>query len=158
MFASLLPILALGLASASAFPLSSTYTRRAANVRLFPVSQGTSSWSVSRAAADALPLSDATFRPEKDITELSHNYVDAPDGVQSMQAHYPAGSYKPSASPRGGISFYAPGPADVDLTTAKEATLSYSVLFPSGFEFVKGGKLPGLCEWLRFPRVRRARR
>ena len=91
------------------------------------------------------------------MTSTTHKYMNAPDGVYSMQANYPAGSYIPSADIPGGFSFYAPGPADVDLTTAKEATLSYSVLFPSGFEFVKGGKLPGLCEWLRFPRVRRAR-
>ena len=160
MFTPIVSILALGLASASALPVSNytSHARRAANTAaLFPVAQGSSSWSVSKAVSGALPLSDATFQPFDEIKELTHDTVTAPDGVQSMQAHYPAGSYKPSASPRGGISFYAPGPADVDLTTAKEATLSYSVLFPSGFEFVKGGKLPGLCEWLRFPRVRRAR-
>ena len=65
--------------------------------------------------------------------------------MTSVRAHYPAGSYNPSGSPRGGFSFYAPGPASVDLSTAKEATFSYSVLFPEGFAFVKGGKLPGLC-------------
>jgi hypothetical protein len=32
----------------------------------------------------------------------------------------------------------AMGPVDV-------ATLTYSVRFPSGFQFVQGGKLPGLC-------------
>ena len=77
---------------------------------------------------------------------MSHNYVDAPDGVLSMQAHYPKGSYNFDNSPQGGFSFYAPGPSSVDLTTAKEATFGYNIYFPSGFDFVKGGKLPGLCE------------
>ena len=64
----------------------------------------------------------------------------------SLKAHYPKGSYKPSVAPCGGCGFYAPGPSSVDLTTAKEVLFSYSIYFPSGFQFVKGGKLPGLCE------------
>jgi len=39
---------------------------------------------------------------------------------------------------------YAPGPSSVDLTTAKEATFGYSVYFPVGFAFQKGGKMPGI--------------
>lgn len=65
-----------------------------------------------------------------------------------MQAHYPEGSYTFTHSPEGGLSFYAPGPDEVDLTTAKEATFGYSVMFEEGFEWQKGGKLPGLCECL----------
>ncbi|OBZ75556.1 hypothetical protein A0H81_04917 [Grifola frondosa] len=103
-----------------------------------------SSWTTSSAATNALSLSDNTLRPFKLISALSHNYVTAPDGKQSMQAHYPAGSYTFGHSPQGGFSFYAPGPSSVDLTTAKEATLGYSVYFPANFDFVKGGKLPGL--------------
>ena len=151
MFTPVVSVIALGFAAAaSALPLSGNYTTHArrANAALFPVSQGVKSWSVSKAASGALPLSDATFRPTKDIKDLTHDTVTAPDGVQSIQSHYPKGSFKPSATPRGGISFYAPGPTNVDLTTAKEATLSYSVLFEDGFEFVKGGKLPGLCAYL----------
>ncbi|KAI0373150.1 polysaccharide lyase family 14 protein [Pilatotrama ljubarskyi] len=143
MFKTLTPVVAFGLVSVAAlpFPDNSTLHARAAS-KLFPVSD-TTSWSVSSQVSNALPLSDDTLRPTHDIKELTHNYVTAPDGVFSLKAHYPKGSFKPSATPRGGISFYAPGPASVDLTTAKEATLSYSVLFEDGFEFVKGGKLPG---------------
>lgn len=67
-----------------------------------------------------------------------------------MQAHYPKGSYTFTHSPEGGLSFYAPGPDAVDLTTAKEATFGYSVMFEDGFEWQKGGKLPGLCEYLSY--------
>ena len=58
-----------------------------------------------------------------------------------MIIRYPAGSYKPSAIPVGGLGFYAD---PLDLSTAKTVTLSYQVYFPSNFNFVKGGKLPGL--------------
>ena len=70
-----------------------------------------------------------------------------------MQAHYPKGSYTFGHQPQGGISFYAPGPSDVDLTTAKEATFGYSVMFDEGFDWNKGGKLPGLCECLGIIRI-----
>ncbi|KAI0738036.1 polysaccharide lyase family 14 protein [Daedaleopsis nitida] len=145
MLTTLIPIIAFGLTSVSALPFPGNYTlqRVRATSALFPVSDS-KSWSVSKDVSNALPFSDATLRPTDQIKELSHDVVTAPDGILSMQAHYPKGSFNPSHTPRGGISFYAPGPASVDLTTAKEATFSYSVLFPDGFDFVKGGKLPGL--------------
>lgn len=146
MFMSLLPIVAFGLASVSALPVPSDLTQlhTRATSKLFPVSDR-NSWTVSKAVSGALPFNDATLPVTNAIKDLSHDIVSAPDGVLSMQAHYPKGSFTPSHTPRGGISFYTPGPDAVDLTTAKEATLSYSVLFPDGFDFVKGGKLPGLC-------------
>jgi len=51
---------------------------------------------------------------------------------------YPAGSYKPSASPQGGFGLYT----NHKLTS--QAVFQYGVYFPAGFNFVKGGKLPGL--------------
>jgi hypothetical protein len=51
---------------------------------------------------------------------------------------YPAGSYKPSATPVGGFGLYT----NHRVTTG--AILKYGVFFPAGFNFVKGGKLPGL--------------
>ncbi|KAF8193712.1 polysaccharide lyase family 14 protein, partial [Pholiota molesta] len=111
---------------------------------LFPLSRGVSSWTTLPGAKGALPLSDDTLRPNHVAEGPKHSYVKAPDGRMALRAQYPKGSYRPGADPRGGISFYAPGPESVDLTTAKEATFGYSVMFPDGFEFVKGGKLPGL--------------
>ena len=35
---------------------------------------------------------------------------------------------------------------EFDLTDAKEATLTYSVLFEDDFDFNMGGKLPGICQ------------
>ncbi|GLB35532.1 hypothetical protein LshimejAT787_0210970 [Lyophyllum shimeji] len=111
---------------------------------LFPVSGYKESWSTASGAPHPLPLSDSTFRPNHLLTSLSHDYVAAPDGKMSMKAHYPKGSYTFTHNPQGGLSFYAPGPANVDLSTAKEATFGYSVFFENGFQFQKGGKLPGL--------------
>ncbi|KAJ6588237.1 hypothetical protein B0H19DRAFT_922055 [Mycena capillaripes] len=111
---------------------------------LFPVSNSISKWTTFPGAPNALPLSEKTLRPFKVESGMTHAYTAAPDGKQAMQARYPKGSYIPSKKPLGGISFYAPGPAAVDITTAKEATFGYSVMFPKGFRFVKGGKLPGI--------------
>lgn len=112
---------------------------------LFPVS-GSPLWTTFPGVAESLPLSNATLRPHNVTSRCPYTFEAAPDGTQSLKAHYPAGSYKPSENPCGGVSFYAPGPASVDLTTAKEALFSYSIYFPTGFQFVKGGKIPGFCE------------
>ncbi|KAF9239164.1 polysaccharide lyase family 14 protein [Melanogaster broomeanus] len=113
---------------------------------LFPVKElgGNCGWTTAPEAPNALPLSDSTLNPFDNIEELSHNYTAAPDGQIGMQAYYPQGSYTLSREPNGGISFYAPGPANVDLTTAKEATFGYSIYFEADFGWQKGGKLPGL--------------
>ncbi|KAF9239165.1 polysaccharide lyase family 14 protein [Melanogaster broomeanus] len=113
---------------------------------LYPVKElgGNSGWTTAPDAPNALPLSDSTLNPFNILEGLSHNYVAAPDGKLGMQAYYPQGSYTLSREPNGGISFYAPGPANVDLTTAKEATFGYSIYFEADFGWQKGGKLPGL--------------
>lgn len=58
-----------------------------------------------------------------------------------LRVHYPAGSSSPSDEPLGGAGFYSdPSP----LQEADRVCLSYKVRFPPDFDFVKGGKLPGL--------------
>ena len=151
MLVTLISAIALVLPSAFALPgrctlQGSNNASAPSSKTLFPVSSN-DSWSVSSQVQHALPFDDATLRPTKEAHDFSHPYVNAPDGVYSIKAFYPKGSYNPSGTPRGGLSFYAPGPVSVDLTTAKEATLSYSVLFEDGFDFVMGGKLPGLCTY-----------
>ncbi|PWN43052.1 polysaccharide lyase family 14 protein, partial [Ceraceosorus guamensis] len=54
----------------------------------------------------------------------------------------PVGSSNPGSEPVGGTQFYAATP--LNLTSALAVTLSYSVFFPASFDWVKGGKLPGL--------------
>jgi hypothetical protein len=128
----------------------STAAATTAYSALFPVQNIVKSWSTANIVPNALPLADATFHPTDLLSGLSNTYTSAPDGKQSLRARYPEGSYTFEHSPLGGFSFYAPGPNSIDLTTAKEATLAYSVLFQDGFEFNLGGKLPGLCTSLIF--------
>lgn len=59
----------------------------------------------------------------------------------ALQVLFPANSSNPSSSPVGGGDFYA---QPYDMSSASNMTLEYSVFFPLGFDFVKGGKLPGL--------------
>ncbi|KAJ3567093.1 hypothetical protein NP233_g6583 [Leucocoprinus birnbaumii] len=58
-----------------------------------------------------------------------------------IQILYPAHSVNPAQEPVGGASFYA---SPIDLSSATNVSLQYSVFFPLGFDWVKGGKLPGL--------------
>ncbi|MEM9265132.1 MAG: polysaccharide lyase [Cyanobacteria bacterium P01_F01_bin.13] len=62
-----------------------------------------------------------------------------------LRVHYPAGTASPSVSrqtdsPLGGAQFYG----DLFLSTQTQLRLSYYVRFADEFDFVKGGKLPGL--------------
>jgi len=124
---------------ASIFPLASFLSSNT-------ITSTSKSWSVSTLVSNALPLSDDTLRPTQVEKSLSHDYVTAPDGKKSMQIVYPAGTAALSGAdtPAGGVSFYAPGPENVDILSAKEVTFGYSVLFEDGFEFNQGGKLPGV--------------
>jgi len=63
------------------------------------------------------------------------------ESVNSLQILYPKGSNAPRNDPQGGTEFYA---HPLDLLTARNVSMEYSVYFPSDFDFVKGGKLPGL--------------
>jgi hypothetical protein len=60
-------------------------------------------------------------------------------GIKVIQVKYPAKSYSLSISR--GTGFYA---QPLDLKNAKTVMLEYKVHFPQNFNFVKGGKLPGL--------------
>ncbi|KAH9821157.1 family 14 polysaccharide lyase [Melampsora americana] len=60
-----------------------------------------------------------------------------------IQVRYPKGSINPAnqEAPQGGMGFYA---SPLNISHATNVTFSYSVFFPLDFDFVKGGKLPGL--------------
>lgn len=65
--------------------------------------------------------------------------------AQIMRVRFPKGSASPAASrkedaPLGGTQFYA----DLKLPAQNALRLSYYVRFSKDFDFVKGGKLPGL--------------
>ena len=114
---------------------------------LYPVRPTFKEWTTSEIFERVLPTDDETFRSVKILASTTRRVLKAPDGVVSMEGFYPNGSFTFAHTPRGGFSFYAPGPEDIDLTTAREATLSYTILFPKGFDWVKGGKIPGFCAY-----------
>jgi len=114
---------------------------------VFPLGRGLKSWTTHEDAEDALPISDSTFRPVVEARTLTHNTVKSPgpNPKSAMEAVYAQGSWDLHRGTDGGFSFYAPGPEHVDLTLAKEATFGYSVMFEEGWEWNRGGKLPGFC-------------
>lgn len=61
-------------------------------------------------------------------------------GSNTLKATYPQGSYIPSSPNRGGFQFYA----QPKTFPSQQITFSYRVMFPTGFDWVKGGKLPGV--------------
>lgn len=66
-----------------------------------------------------------------------------------LRVNYPAGTSNPTSTNnppniRGGTGFYAKPISSVITRVAKSITLEYSVYFPPNFNFVRGGKLPGL--------------
>lgn len=58
-----------------------------------------------------------------------------------LQLFFPAGSINPNKKPQGGAEFYA---SPINITSARNVTLQYSVYFPLNFDFVLAGKMPGL--------------
>lgn len=79
----------------------------------------------------------------------THKRFQLADGTRVWEAFYVNGSYTPSGPIRGGFGLYLGGPKGkwkqfVDQHA--QITMSYAVYFEEGFDFVKGGKLPGLCK------------
>ncbi|TFK65183.1 hypothetical protein BDN72DRAFT_845832 [Pluteus cervinus] len=66
---------------------------------------------------------------------------------EAWEAFYPKGSINPNAPLPGGFSFYLSGPtafANALSDGATEVILSYRVMLETEWEWVKGGKLPGI--------------
>lgn len=61
---------------------------------------------------------------------------------KTLHAFFPQWSYKPSVTPRGWAGFIYNSP---ELQGKKHVILSYTLWFADNFDFVKWGKLPGLC-------------
>lgn len=72
-----------------------------------------------------------------ELLDASATGLDEP----GLRVHYPEGTSSPGDTKQGGAGFYA-DPSG--LAGAERACLTYQVRFEPGFDFVKGGKLPGL--------------
>jgi len=96
-------------------------------------------------------LDDAELGVHHVSQGTTHEVFTLSDGVlKAWEALYREGSYKPSAEIKGGFGFYLKGPKEEweeQLPLASEVIFGYAVLFEEGFDFVKGGKLPGICRY-----------
>ena len=87
-----------------------------------------------------------------DISASSQTPTNVADGipnpVSAWEAFYPKGSINPSGTIPGGFGFYLSGPQffSNDLENASEVLFSYRMMLQEGWEWVMGGKLPGICE------------
>ena len=105
-----------------------------------------------------LKLDDRQLRVHKVSSRTTHKVVQPPNsnlgGLPSSEtaweAFYPEGSINPSADIPGGFSFYLSGPKEFSerLETASEVVMSYRMMLQKGWEWKKGGKLPGICNYL----------
>ena len=105
-------------------------------------------------------LSDSTLGVHKIYSKTSHNLVvpPKPSGSSALpppnkawEAFYPKGSINPGGTNPGGFGFYLSGPASFAKQLqdgAKEVIMSYRVMLQKEWEWVKGGKMPGWCEYL----------
>jgi hypothetical protein len=116
-----------------------------------------------------VPLDDDADRAlgvRKVTSRTTHNIVTPPKPSYSKstaqrklpdrawEAFYPEGSINPSGAIAGGFGFYFSGPQGgfrEELEAgAKEVILGYRVMFEEGWEWRKGGKLPGVCESITY--------
>lgn len=59
----------------------------------------------------------------------------------ALKLLYPAHSIDPAKKPQGGAEFYA---TPINIQNAQNVSFEYSVFFPLNYDWVLGGKLPGL--------------
>ncbi|ORZ06014.1 hypothetical protein BCR42DRAFT_427503 [Absidia repens] len=126
----------------------------------FEAAAAGSSWNFAnwQSYAKETPSSDPSWKSKWHIPDEGgwswpwhandYNYAVVNDPAKAskekgvLQVTYPANSMNPDATVQGGIGFYAQ-----PITLARAPALldlSYQLFFPKNFDFVKGGKLPGL--------------
>ncbi|KAH9856817.1 hypothetical protein C2E23DRAFT_749919 [Lenzites betulinus] len=117
----------------------------------------TTSTLVTSPLVSVVALSDKSLGVHKVSSKTTHNLVRPPVPVNNdpaqtaWEAVYAEGSTNPGnkTAPPGGLGFYLRGPPDfvsalADPPINTEVVLGYDVLLEDGFDFVKGGKLPGI--------------
>ncbi|KAF8054256.1 polysaccharide lyase family 14 protein [Lyophyllum atratum] len=105
-----------------------------------------------------VPLSDSALGVHKTTSRLPHPVVTPPppqhkatDALpppdKAWEALYPKGSINPSAAIPGGFGFYLSGPETFKAELekgAREVVFGYRMMLEPGWEFKRGGKLPGV--------------
>ncbi|GJJ76265.1 hypothetical protein EMPS_08624 [Entomortierella parvispora] len=91
----------------------------------------------------AIGSDDISFVADPFAATANSSTTDGNSTGPVLQLNYPKGSYAPSLGPvAGGTQFYA-SPFG-DKTPFSKMMISYDVGFPNGFNWVLGGKLPGI--------------
>ena len=73
----------------------------------------------------------------------SPSHLDDARSQTAIQMFYPQGSINPGGkTPQGGADFY--GSPLASIKSARNVSMEYAVFFPKNFQWVLGGKLPGL--------------
>lgn len=98
-------------------------------------------------------LDDNHLGVHKISSGTTHRVVHPPkadngeDIKTAWEAFYPKGSVNPKGEIPGGFGLYVSGPPSFAerLATASEATFGYRMMLQKDWEWVKGGKLPGIC-------------
>jgi len=141
------------------YPLSGVPSMRFDPSYLIPISEFitgfTTSSHVHHKNLQHVPLADKELGVHKVASRTTHNLVKPPPAsaynapALAWEAVYPKGSINPSATIPGGFEFYLSGPTNFSqsLETASEAIFSYRMMLQDEWEWVKGGKLPGACEF-----------
>jgi len=145
--ACLLPSVLVSANTTPAAQLASLYSLTTSTTFAFPTS------TLSSSDAEALFLADWSLSKGKlengvdDLSFVEDPFPDnqvpgsngtSPDGGIAMQVNYPAGSF---SNATGGAQFYSLWNS---TTPFQSMLVSYEIAFDEGFNWVKGGKLPGL--------------
>ncbi|KAF8748020.1 hypothetical protein RHS01_11111 [Rhizoctonia solani] len=86
------------------------------------------------------PLDDNPLGIQKSTPGFSRRTLQI-DGLDTYEASYPKGSINPKGDIKGGFGCYL---ERGEFEQARDVIFSYAIKFEEGFDFVKGGKLPGL--------------
>lgn len=127
---------------------------------LFPVPHShilagfTTSPTVNLVQITHVSLDDKALGVHKVSPRFTHHIVTPPvadaSHPKAWEAVFAAGSIAPGNKdlPPGGFGFYVHGPRQFREELGRhgqEVIMSYDVLFEQGWEWRKGGKLPGIC-------------
>ncbi|KDR72249.1 hypothetical protein GALMADRAFT_229073 [Galerina marginata CBS 339.88] len=123
---------------------------------LIPKSDFTSGFTtcelIEHARLELVLLDDGQLGVHKVSSGTTHRILNPPTPLSSVapkvawEALYPKGSVNPTGEIPGGFGFYMSGPSAFrkQLETASEVIYSYRLMLQDGWEWVKGGKLPGV--------------
>jgi len=137
-------------------PLAQLFPISSSKLAFTTFSHSESTASITELNIISVPLADSHLGIHRITRSLTHEVVRPPPSLHpssndpqlSWEAKYPKGSCSPNTEIPGGMGFYLGGPKEIEASleqSATEAVFGYRVMFEDGWDWVKGGKLPGIC-------------